>query len=448
MALPPGPSSPAVFQTLRYMRHPEQSLLADAARYGAVYTRKNAIFGNEVLVSDPALLKQIFTGDPAVYLSGAANTAVSILVGLRSIMVLDGDEHRRTRRRMTPPFHAERMSAYSAEMRDLTLEAISGWREGETVALVDTLQKITLDVILRTVFGLEDGPRRDAIRDHLLGTADMLQTPRGMLMVMPAFQRNLGPLTKWAAFIKARARMNELILEQIADRRAASATGPQKDVLSLLLSARDEDGQGMTDEEVRDNLLTLVLAGYETTATSIGWAIAEILAQPEILGRVLSEIDAASPEAPFEGLEYLDAAIKEALRLRPIVPMVVRKLAAPVTLGDHEIPAGTHVLAAIYTTQRRADIYPEPDVFKPERFLGKRPDPYAWMPFGGGVRRCLGMAFALHEMKVVIATVLSRARLRLARPGPQRVSLRSFFFGVEGGAPAIVEGWRSPVAAA
>jgi cytochrome P450 len=443
MALPPGPTSPAFFQTLRYMMQPERSLLRDAARYGSVYTRRSAIFGDEVLVSDPALLKQIFMGDPEVFHAGEANPAVSVVVGYRSIMVLDGEEHRRTRRRMTPPFHAERIPTYATQMRDITLEAISTWREGDAISLVTPMLQITLNVILRTVFGLEDGPRRDELRDHLIGMADLMQSPLGMLLFVPAFQRDLGSLTKWAAFVRARARMNELMYAQIADRRATGDGAPRQDVLSLLLAVRDEDGQGMTDEEVRDNLITLVVAGYETTATSLSWAFAEILGQPAILTRVLAEIDAASPDAPFEGLDYLDAAIKEALRLRPLIPMVIRKIKAPVKLGGYDLPAGTHVHAAIYITQRRADLYPEPDVFRPERFLHKKPDPYAWMPFGGGSRRCLGMAFALYEMKVVLATVLARFRLRLAKPGPQRVSLRSFFFGVEGGAPVIVEGRRA-----
>jgi cytochrome P450 len=288
---------------------------------------------------------------------------------------------------------------------------------------------------------------------------DRVQSPLGMLLVVPAFQRDMGRLTPWAAFVRERERVDALIYAEMKERREALASPggeDRDDVLSLLLKARDEEGRAMTDVELRDELMTLLVAGYETTATALCWVFEKILSHPEVCARIVAEVDAAGvgsdPAVANERLkeqlarlEYVDAAIKEALRLRPVVPMIARKTKRPISLGGYEIPAETMVLPAAYATQRRADLYPDPETFRPERFLSKKPDPYTWFPFGGGVRRCLGMAFALYEMKVVVATVLSRVRLRLRKRAPLRVVLRGFSFAPEGGTAVVVEGRRAPL---
>jgi cytochrome P450 len=453
MALPPGPRAPAALQTLRFLAAPEASQRAVAKRYGHLYTVKNLIFGIEVIVADPELIKQVFTGDTDVFYAGEANAGLGALVGDRSLLLLDGAAHLRERRRMMPPFHGERMQSYAATMQEITEQVISTWREGEALSLHEPMQRITLEIILRTVFGLAQGARRDELRDKLASLMNRIQSPLGILMMNPALQRDLGPLTPWAAFVRERREVNEILYAEIAQRRAALASPEGKrrdDVLSLLLEAKDEEGQGMTDEELRDELMTLLTAGHETTATALCWAFEQILLHPEVHAQILAELDAVAPEGQMQGeqlsrLEYLDATIKEALRLRPIIPVVARRTKAKVVLGGYEIPAETLIVPSVYNTHRRADLYPEPDAFKPERFLGKKPDPYAWLPFGGGVRRCLGMAFALYELKIVLATVLRSRELRLKKHAPLRVVLRSFVFAPAGGTPVVIEGRRQPI---
>lgn len=454
MALPPGPTSSATVQTLRFLAMPEASQRATAQRYGDIYTVRNLIFGNEVMVSEPELIKQVFTGDPDVFYAGEANAGLGALVGERSLLLLDGPAHLRERRRMMPPFHGERMQAYAAAMFESTEQVISTWRAGEALSLHGPMQRITLEIILRTVFGLAEGARRDDLRDRLASLMNRIQSPLGILMLNPALQRDLGPFTPWAAFVRERAAVDAILYAEIAQRRAALASpeGKRKDdVLSLLLEVKDEEGQGMTDEELHDELMTLLTAGHETTATALCWAFEQILLHPQVLARIVAELAEVAPDKRIQPeqlarLEYLDATIKEALRLRPVIPVVARKTKAKVVLGGYEIPPGTMIVPSVYSTHRRADLYPEPDAFKPERFLGKKPDPYAWLPFGGGVRRCLGMPFALYEMKIVLATVLRTVKLRLKKPVPLRVVLRSFVFAPAGGTPVIIEGRRPPLA--
>ena len=444
-ALPPGPRSPALFQLLSFVRRPAESILENMRRYGHVHTIKNPFLGPQVIVSEPELVKQIFTGDPEVYSAGEINSMAAFLVGPRSVMVLDGAEHQRQRRRLVPPFHGERMLAYTSTTREATMRILSEWRAGDTVSLMTAMRRITIDVILDAVFGLRGGARREELHEVLLSGMKLLATPLGLLMVRPAFQRNLGPLTPWAEFARTRARTDELLYAEIEDRRAELASGAgarRDDVLSMLLQIKDESGAGATREELRDQLMTLLGAGYDTTATMLCWVFELVLRHPEVLGRLEAEIAAAAPDAAAQpgSLEYVDATIKEALRMYPILPTLGRKTRAPVKLGDHELPAGVMVMPAAYATHHRADLYPEPEAFKPERFLGKKPDPYAWFPFGGGARRCLGMAFALHEMKVVLATMIPAVRLRLVDAAPLEITLRTFFFAPKGGTRAIVEG--------
>jgi cytochrome P450 len=274
------------------------------------------------------------------------------------------------------------------------------------------------------------------LRDRLLALVEKAQSPTGMLWLLPAFQRDLGPLTGWAKLKRLIAAADESLYGIIADARAAAANASgskRTDILSLLLSAVDEEGQPMSDQELRDELITLLLAGHETTATALAWAIEMIVRRPEVQSRIQEEIAANPGEMP-----YLDATIKEVLRMRPLTPLVARRVAAPVMLRDYEIPAGTYVVIAVPNVHNHPDFWEDPVEFRPERFLGKKPDPYAWLPFGGGARRCIGMAFALFEMRIVLATMLSRLKLRLPKE-PAKVVLRSFLFAPEGGTKVVVE---------
>jgi len=290
------------------------------------------------------------------------------------------------------------------------------------------MQAITLEVILRAVFGVEERATLERLRGLLV---EFMTPPPALLAFVPALQRDL-PLSPYRRFLRRRAAVDRELHAIIAARRRAPDTAARADVLSLLLAARDEAGAPMSDGELRDELVTMLIAGHETTATALSWAFACILADPAVRARLEDE----------GGDDYLDAVIKETLRLRPILPDVVREVRAPYALGGHELPVGAFVTPFIYAVHRRPDIYPEPERFHPERFLGVKADPYAWFPFGGGIRRCLGMAFALYEMRVVLGTVLARARLRLDGP-PVRVVRRTLTLAPSRGTRVVLEGRRA-----
>lgn len=447
MSLPPGPSSPAIVQTLQFLASPETLGAEIWKRYGDVHTIKNSALGTVVMLADPELVKQVFTGDPDVLHAGEANRSLELLVGDRSLLLLDGPEHLRHRRMLLPPFHGARMHAYAEIMRSITEEALDAWIEGESFALHPTMQSVTLEIILRTVFGLDPGPRHDELTTGLTSLFGRLTSSFGMLMMVPAFQRNLGPFTPWAAFQRDKRRADELLYAEISERRAelADPAGRRRDdVMTMLLEAKDEQGEGLSDRDLRDELMTLLAAGHETTATSLCWAFERILNHPEVEARLRAELAGVTHNRPITAedlprLEYLDATIKEVLRLRPVIPTVARMLKAPMKIRGWEIPAGILVAPAINIIHQREDLYPEPESFKPERFLGKKQDPYSYFPFGGGTRRCIGMAFALYEMKIVLATVLRRTKLKLPRPGPLAIQLRTFVMAPRDGAPVIFE---------
>jgi cytochrome P450 len=299
-------------------------------------------------------------------------------------------------------------------------------------SILPFLQRITFDVILETIFGASEGEELETLRVRLLALVERAQSPLGMLWLLPALQRDLGPLTGWAAIKRAIAAADESILALIS--RARSEPRGQEDVLSLLLAARDDEGQGMSDQELRDELMTLLLAGYETTATALAWTIDEAARRPDVLAGILAEPGAADGEpAP-----YLDATFKEALRLHPVAPLIARRAAAPVTLGGYEIPAGSYLVPCPYNAQRHPAFWDAPAEFRPERFLGSKIDPYAWLPFGGGSRRCIGMALAMLEARVALGVLLSEVAITL--PGPRAaVKLRSFLFAPAGGPRVLVQ---------
>jgi cytochrome P450 len=433
MALPPGPSAPGALSLLLWMLHPAETFASDFKEYGDLYTIKNPLLGREVVVSHPELIKEVMTGDPAVYLAGEANKMLSVVVGDRSVLVLDGAEHHRQRKLLMPPFHGERLDVYARVIGRITRQVAEALPVGQPFPLLPSLQRITFDVILETVFGVSEGEEMDALRRSLLALLERAQSPLGMLWLHPSMRRNLGGLTGWAAIQRAIAAADETIFALIARARENGAR--RDDVLSLLLSARDDEGQPMSDRELRDELMTLLLAGHETTATTLAWCVDEVVRRPKVMARLSGELDAAASGEPAP---YLDATIKEVLRLHPIAPLLTRRTAAPVTLRGYELPVGTYVVLCAYSAQRHPAYWESPDELRPERFLDKKPDPYAWLPFGGGARRCIGMAFALFEARVVLGTLLREVTLRLTRP-PAKITLRSFMIAPAGGPEVVVE---------
>ena len=403
-------------------------------RYGDFFAVR-FVLGNILWIADPDVIKRVFTGDPDVLHAGEGNAApLEFIMGPNSVLLLDEPEHMRQRKLMLPSFHGERMQRYGDLMREITDRDIDDWPVGAPFPLRKRTQAITLDVIMRAVFGVDDAERLARLRGALTPLLDMGTRQLAMIVIaFPAMRRTLGKRI-WNQFMRRRAEADALIYDEIRRRRDDPSTVDRDDVLSILLQARDEDGNAMTDEELRDELVTLLLAGHETTATSISWAFDLLLHHPDKLARLREEVAAGQDE-------YLDAVIKETLRIRPVVPGVVRKLTAPVELRGYEIPAGTRVAPNIYLTHMNPAVYPEPKRFLPERFLGNGADTYSWIPFGGGIRRCLGASFALYEMKIVIPAILNRVEIEAAGPS-ERITRRAITFAPHADGQVLVTAKR------
>jgi cytochrome P450 len=349
------------------------------------------------------------------------------VTGPSSILLLDGKEHMRMRKLLLPPFHGEAIAHYADLIEQVTNREIDTWRQGDTVRTRAVAQRITMEVIIRAVFGITDAERVAELQRVL----PRLSSPSPLVLLV---QKDLGPRSPWGRFVRRRDQVDQLLYEEIAQRRHEADVGARKDILSLLLSARDEAGEPLTDRELRDELITLLLAGHETTATSIGWAFERLLRTPAALERLTAEVDASGSG------DYLDAVIKETLRVRPVVPEVFRAPSEPTELGGYLFAPGAHVAASILLVQLDPDLYPpDPLAFRPERFLDGAPEPYTWIPFGGGVRRCLGAAFATLEMKVVISTIFSRTRLRAPRFMDETARFRGATMLPSRGGEAIVD---------
>jgi cytochrome P450 len=374
---------------------------------GDFFTLRPAKDREIVFTADPDAVRQVFTGDPELLHAGAGNVVLGPILGRGSILLLDGAEHLRHRRLMLPPFHGDRMRGHADTMREVAERHVAGWPRGTSFAVLESMQAMTLEIILRAVFGVTDQAQLERLGTPLRELLDMVGTPRKVLALGLTAGRTTGPLSPWRRFAAARAVADRVIHEEIRARRREQAAGggaDRGDIFSMLVAARDDEGRALTDDELRDELMTLLVAGHETTATGLAWTLERVSREPRVLAQLLDE------QARGDGRTYLDAAVKETLRLRPVVPAVVRKLMAPMTFGPWELPAGVHVAPSIYLLHRRADLYPQPLAFRPERFLeGRPPGTYEWIPFGGGVRRCLGASFALMEMREVLSVVLRDA---------------------------------------
>jgi cytochrome P450 len=409
-------------------------------QFGDCFTVRFPIGGrNIVFFTDPVAIKEIFTGDTENFRAGEANVVVKPILGDHSLLVLDGTRHSRERRLMMPPFHGERMQVYSEAMRDIADRSIETWPIGTAFPIHPYMQRITLDIILRTVFGLDESETLVQLRDRLIRLLSRATRP---YLLLPWFQIDLGPYSPWGRQVRLMKEINALLFAAFAQRRAEGPTG-RTDILTMLLEARDEDGQPLSDQHLRDEMITLLIAGHETTATSLSWIFSRILKRPDVMEKLRQELQTVVGTGPVTPkhvaqLEYLDATIKETLRLNPIVPLVGRRLQTPTRIGGRELPAGVVVSPCIYLTHRRPDLWAEPEQFNPDRFLGKKPTPYEFFPFGGGVRYCLGAAFATYEMKIVLAEILLRTELRLAPGYTPRMVRRGITFAPSEGVPVVV----------
>ncbi len=425
--LPPGPRLPAALQTARLMARPVPFLEDCRRRYGDTFTARILRAGTMVFISDPGSLKRLFGADRVNTIAPGRNVVLTPILGQRSLLVLEGQEHLRRRRLMLPPFHGERMRAYEQVMADAAEREVASWPVGDRFQLHSRMQAITLEVILRAVFGVEDDRRRTELQHNLVGILATTRSPLAVGLTVASLRR----LPAYRRVARMLAEADQILLAEIAERRADPDLDSRQDILSLLVAAKFEDGSGMADGELRDQLMTLLMAGHETTATALAWAFDLLFRAPDKLDRLREEVDAGDHT-------YLDAVIEETLRVRPVVPFVGRQLRSATELGGRRLPAGTVVMPAIYLVHTRPDIYPAPHEFRPERFLDGGPDTYSWIPFGGGTRRCIGAAFAEFEMRVVLGTVLRHVRLAPASDRPERMVRRNVTLSPRGGTPAIL----------
>lgn len=424
MSLPAGPASPPLFQLLQWLGDPTAYLEDTAQRYGDPFTMRLGIYSpiTVVLFSDPRAIQQIFTPDPDLFDSGRGNEASSLQVtfGSNSLILLDGERHQRHRRLLLPPFHGDRMRSYGQLIRELTGEVMDRWDVGTPFFVRRTMQRISLQVILQAIFGLREGPRLERL---VRITGEMLDSSSSALMAALRLlaPHDLGTWSPYGQLLAQIAEIDSLLYAEIRARRE-NPDPRATDILGLLLAARDEEGNSMSDVELRDELITLLIAGHETTATALSWALYWVHHLPEVRERLVAELEELGPSPDPEAisrLPYLNAVCSETLRIYPVAMLAFARIPKrPVRILEHEYEAGTFLMPNIYLAHRRPETYPEPERFRPERFLERTFSPYEFLPFGGGNRRCIGLAFALYEMKLVLATVLSGFELRLASTRP------------------------------
>jgi cytochrome P450 len=428
MSLPPTLPLPAPLQSLFWLRKPTTFMKLARRRYGTAF-RIDLLPFSISMFSDPESIRTIFASKSSDMHAGEVNRILRTLVGDSSVLLLDDDEHMRHRKLLLPSFHGERMRFYGETMVELTRKVTSRWPENQAFSLHPSTQEITLQIILRTVFGAEGAQLTDLRRQikRMLAAAEYRLSFATMiyLSTRPQLETKL----PWSWLLRGRDATDALLYRQISQRRNDPSAQSKTDVLAMLMQARDDEGAPMTDRELRDELITALAAGHETTATALAWGFERILLHPPVYQKLRDELDAAggvsaTPEK-ICSLPYLDATIKEVMRLRPVVPAVGRVLQRPMTIGGYDLPKGTAVGACIYLAHRNPDVYPEPEAFRPERFLGVPTDPVSWLPFGGGIRRCIGAQFALYEMKIVLATILAECDVELAQRGPARTGRRA-----------------------
>jgi cytochrome P450 len=422
--LPAGPSSSAARQLLRYSLAPLSFLEECARRYGEPFTIRLASFGPLVLLTEANAVKDVLRGDARALHSGEGNEFLSVLVGRSSVLVLDEEPHARQRRILAPSTRGERMRAFTAAIEAATRSAIESWPIGRPLRMAGPMRGITLRVILQVVFGQE----MSEVRSRLEAKFERIIAPTRTRLALILIK--LSPLLeglRWLPYYRDLRDLDAMLLSLIDEARRREPEERGTGILSDLLAATDEDGRPMSDAEIRDAIVTLVVAGYETTSVALAWALVQIVPRADVVARIRAEVDGATGgdlrAESLEKLEYLDAALRESLRRKTILPFVVRLTKQPFVAGEREYPAGVLLCPCNHLVHRRADLYPDPEAFRPERFLERKYAAHEWFPFGGGNRTCLGMAFALHEMKVVIATVLANVNLERA-PGAQSRPLR------------------------
>jgi len=427
--LPPGPQAPAVVNLARLAQRPIQSLTGWRERYGDAVTVPLPIFGTGVYISDSDAIRELFTGDQSDLHAGEANAPLSPILGDRSVLILDGREHLRQRKLLLPPFAGSAVQSFRSVIREVAEAEVGRWQPGAEFVMRDRMRVLTFDVICRAVFGVFERARIERLRAALLPVIDT----QNALMLPRFLRRDLGRFSPWGRLQRRLAAADAVLYEEISRRRDAADLEERGDVLSLLLRSRDEDGRPMTDLELRDELMTMLLAGHETTATGLAYAFDLLPRHPAVLAELRTSLSSGDDT-------YLNAVVTETLRLRPVIDASQRRLTKPRRLAGWDLPAGIRVYPAIAVVHLREDLYPRAGEFRPDRFIGTDAPSYAWLPFGGGIRRCIGAALAQAEMAEVIRTVVSQVEVEPTRPEPEPVVMRGVTLVPRYGTPVRVAG--------
>ncbi|MEO0646219.1 MAG: cytochrome P450 [Cyanobacteria bacterium J06650_10] len=437
-------------QLIEWITRPYDYLDECAQKYGDAFTMHIFGFDKLVFLSHPQAIKEIFADNGTRFDAGRGQGIVRPLLGDNSLLVLDGDRHKRERKMLMPPFHGARVKSYAEAICEISQDIGHGWQSGDLITCSELMPDITLEVILQTVFGLREGDRYQQLKSLLISWLDLTGSPAGASMLFFRwFQKDLGPWSPWGRVVRSRNQICDLLQAEIEDRRAqnsdqmASGDASGGDVLSLMLLARDEDGKPMTDEELKDELITMLAAGHETTAAALCWAMYWIHKLPHVKETLMAELNSVDEDAPplaIASLPYLTAVASETLRLYPIAPIAAPRISIEaVTINGHTFPPETFLAPAIYSVHHREDLYPDSKTFRPERFLERQFTAYEFLPFGGGNRRCIGYALAKLELNLVLATLLKQHTFRLATDETVTPRRRGVVLATSNGVPLVVE---------
>lgn len=432
---------PRLIQRLQWVFNPLELMETSAKTYGDFFALKLSNKQPLVLISDPQAIQEVFTTPPQNF--GVVTQLLAYLLGENSLLLLEGQRHQQQRKLLTPPFHGERMKAYAEIINDTANEVINNLAVNDIFSVHKSMQEISLNIILKAVFGLKDDENKQKIQEILCYILDLSGSPlRSLATFFPSLRIDLGAWSPWGKFVRNKQLIKECLYQQIQQRR----DNPEllgNDILSLMMLARDENGQGMSDAELHDELITLLFAGHETTASSLAYALYWIHSLPEVKEKLLQELSSLGENADLNQisrLPYLTAICQETLRIYPVAILtLIRLVKSPMTIMGYEFAPGTLLAPCIYLTHHRPDLYPEPEKFKPERFLERQYSQYEYLPFGGGNRTCIGNAFAMFEMKLVLAAVMSQLELELIDKKPIKPVRRGVVFAPEGGVKMLVK---------
>jgi cytochrome P450 len=429
--------TPKFIQTIESILKPLEFLERCAKTYGELFFT-NSIGSQEILVvSHPQDLQELFNPKNNILAApGAANEIFKPLLGENSLIVQDGERHQKQRKLMMPPFHGEQMLNYGQEICEITQQVTQHILRDKTFIARHLTEEITMRIILKVVFGINEGLRFDKLKKLMTAWLGLTSSSlSASVLLLPPLRKDLGAWSPWGRFLRLRQQIDDLLMAEILERRQQVQSN-RFSILILLMQAQYEDGEAMSDAELRDNLLTLLNAGHETTATAIAWALYWIHQQPEVYEKVLHELQGLNTPDPLKiaQLPYLTAVCQETLRIYPVVLSTFPRITLrSVNLRGYHVVTGTYVTPCIYLTHRRSDLYPQPDKFQPARFINRKYSSYEFWPFGGGSRQCLGQVFAMFEMKLVLATILKNYRLKLEEKAPVTPARRGFLLGPQGG---------------